>query len=569
MRRGLLAAVALFLVSAAPASALGIIDRAHRFNGTLDPHYPAGGPAAEAIGATSFEDGLGRKVLDADAGEGIRVARGDTTADAWAIVLHLRLDQHGPSPQRILAIGDGDEGLYVQNRRLMYRADGGETPGDGDLPAAGEWFQLVVETGAYHPSRVNAYTTGPHRAGVSVERSGGFALGDAIRVFKDDGVEDGAGQIADLRLFSDAVGGNSDDLGGPDDFEPPTTALTRPEFPPFGGFLSARPRLRLVGKDGGRHANRAFARLERPGAAPVELAVQYLDTWPLGQPGTAAVSVPDSAPALPDGAQYDLRYGYVDHAGNIGTQTTSVTIDAVTPTGLTLDAPPERAADRPLITGRVNLAPGDDREVLVTLDQRGRTGQPGARAALSPARPPDESHRVPVQSDGTFSLRGTKEYGVGAIVDIVVGHHDRAANRQWQLRKITIVEPYRPDPEKRADPPAATPAATSFPASAAALLAKQLRKVGLRRLRRAAGVAIAAEADRAGTLRAELRSRGRRPVALARGTVVFRNAGRARMRLRPTRAGRRARRRAVMLRVTFTPRGGRAQTHTQPLTLAR
>src|SRR3712207_4972261 len=91
VRRTLLASLALLLCSAAPASAT-LIDRAYRFDNTLEPHYPAGGPAAETIAATSFEDGLGRKVLDADSGEGVRVERGGTSSERWAVVLQLRLD---------------------------------------------------------------------------------------------------------------------------------------------------------------------------------------------------------------------------------------------------------------------------------------------------------------------------------------------------------------------------------------------------------------------------------------------------------------------------------------------
>src|SRR5688572_29510459 len=102
VRRILLLVIVLLAVPAAPASAISLIDRAYRFDNTLAAHYPAGGPAAEAIGATSFEDGLGRKVLDVDSGEGVRVDRGTTDAKKWAVVLHLRLDQHTAGAQRIL-----------------------------------------------------------------------------------------------------------------------------------------------------------------------------------------------------------------------------------------------------------------------------------------------------------------------------------------------------------------------------------------------------------------------------------------------------------------------------------
>ena len=548
-----LATLAVLLLAAAPASATGGIDRAYRFDATLAAHYPADGPPAEAIGATSFVDGLNRKVLDADSGEGVRVDRGTTSTEGWTVVLHVRLDQHTALPQRILGLGPGDDGIYARDGRLLVREGGQSTTDIADMPAAGEWFQLAVT----RYGRV--FVNGAERVPV---RWGGASLGDEIVVFKDDTLEDGAGQLAGLWLFTGLLWDSHLAHVEPNDLGPPTTSLIQPA----NGWAAAGQYFTTKTDDGGRTVSRAAMRLEPVGGSAFDLRVEphffHSDQF------TGAVP-PEHV--LQDAGQYDVRHSAVDFSGNVAARVDRVTVDGIFPTGLSLDATPETTSDaHPVVAGRVNLVEGDATEVLIAINPE--DGPLGRSVRLSQPAPPYESLRAPVASDGTFSVRTQKAYRVGDRLRVGAGHSDRAANFQTAARTITIVAAPPAPGESRTASPAPqppAPARKSLPARLGDSLAKQLRTLGLRRLRRKAGVALDVEADGPGVLRVELRTRGRRPTLLARGSATFRKAGRARVRLKPTRAGRRARRRAVALRVTFVPRAGRPATSTQPLVLGR
>lgn len=524
------------------------IDRAYRFDGSLAAHYPAGGPAAEAVGSPTFEAGRGRQVLDADPGDGVRVATAGTSRGAWSVVLDVRLDQHTPVEQRILGLSGDDSGVYAKDGRLVV-ASGSSRSDAGALPPAGQWFQLVVSNDPSRLARTSVHLDGAQRVNLPL------ALGDHVEVFKDDGVEDGAGQLAGLRLFTNALGSALPNVGSPDDLAPPTVRLEVWQAP--GAFMRALPSFVVSGDDGGRPASRVGLRMSPPGPGTNgEVPLNHR------APGNGHGEAPWEMRPLPDGAQYDLRYSAVDYAGNVTSRSELRTVDGRAPTGLSIDATPESTSDTtPLISGRTAVAPGDDPHVVISIWKR--RVNPVARAACSvPGPGPSTTQWIEatIGPDGSFSAESGERYAVGDVLDVGVLHVDHVRNAQSVHRTVTIVAP-----------PAVAPDRRGFLARAATALGRQLRKISRRSLARRRGAAVTVDADAPGALRVELRSRGRRPAVLSRVTATFRKAGRRRVRLRPTLAGRRALLRAsrVTLRLSYVPRGERAVVRSQALSLRR
>lgn len=233
------------------------------------------------------------------------------------------------------------------------------------------WRQVAVVAGA--DGTLSVYLDGSSAAELVVPAAKAPALGATVRLFKDDGVEESAGELARLRLFSAAL--SAEQVSGlqPLDVTDPMPQLSMPEGPLWLGPNSAGFDASAFDDGSGPVALDWFVVHDRADSPNIVVdkgeVTQDLSVDNVG-PGndlieTAGFSAMNPS-TLVNGEPYKLTLRAIDKAANFRLGTSrAFTWDDQAPAGMTLAGPDAETSDRtPLFSGAAATGANDDRAVF-------------------------------------------------------------------------------------------------------------------------------------------------------------------------------------------------------------
>jgi hypothetical protein len=480
-----------------------------------------------------------------------------TNAETWTVAALLSIDDV-EGPGGIVNTGssygneDDDKGVWIEGGHLELRG-GTAVPVASTGIEPDRWYQLVL---TWDGSMGRLYVDGEPELTWT-----GCCSTYGPKFFKGDYVwTDGAwkpeyvgGRLARVRMWDSALPA-AEVAGLPWlDTSPPHAAL---RVPADGGVGGPRP-LFMGGAldDDLSRWPQVTLRVRRPDGSIVGemkpsvgwniTPADWFDYWP------------GYYPDLEHGVRYTVDTIARDYAGNEATSTSSFTVDGRYPGRLKLlsDPTPETTDPTPFVSGTVERQQADRPFVQYDI------GVPAGQGWLGVAHAD-----LQIADDGAFAGEIPEPLPPGDYI-LRVGHldkHHEFAEVTKPLRIVAPPSPLAPPPALPRSSPAPDTTATALQRSAVRTLGRE----GIAGLLRD-GARIAFTAPRPGVASVRL-IRGSR--SLATGRRQARRAGRARLTLRLTKAGRRVLRRQrrlrVVVRTAFSSDAG-ASSRTARVTLRR
>lgn len=334
----------------------------------------------------------------------------------------------------------------------------------------------------------------------------------------------------------------------------PAVALTAP-----GTIAGARPSVTGTVADAASRPDQLTAAVEVLDDATG--AVVASGPAAVGADGTFSFTYPDGTPDLGEGRTYAFRATATDHLGNSASTASQALSDGVAPQGLTVDSPAtDVTIPSPFVAGHATVRERDAAAVTIAILHGGA---------------PVVTFGAPV-ADGRYSARIPVGLGEGGYTALVtqcdsVGNC-ASASRPFSVSSLPQLGGWEVRPPASTGSGSGTGDAAATPAAVARRLLSSLQDAlaaqGARRL--AKPTTLKLSSPLAGTVRLRIVAGTR---VLVQGTRRFATPGAGRIALSATKRGRTKLRRVSKLkatvRLTVTPRSGKAVTVDGPLTLTR